>query len=84
MQRLNDRCDNNGSGDRPVLLSAIRIDGGRDRDCRGVGVSVYLFYIDESGEREYTSSSRYFVLSALGVPVNEWHNINEYGSKLFP
>ncbi len=37
---------------------------------------MYLFYIDESGEREYSSSSRYFVLSALGVPVQEWRSIN--------
>lgn len=37
---------------------------------------MYLFYIDESGEREYTSPSRYFVLSALGVPVQEWRSIN--------
>lgn len=37
---------------------------------------MYLFYIDESGERDYTSPSRYFVLSAFGVPVNEWRAIN--------
>jgi len=37
---------------------------------------VYLFYIDESGEREYASHARYFVLSALGVRVDEWRSIN--------
>ncbi len=37
---------------------------------------VYLFYLDESGEREYESGSRYFVLCALGVPVSQWRTLN--------
>jgi len=28
---------------------------------------MYLFYLDESGEREYESGGKYFVLCALGV-----------------
>lgn len=38
---------------------------------------MYLFYLDESGEREYTSSSRYFVLCGLGVPVSQWRKLNQ-------
>ncbi|BCW94742.1 MAG: DUF3800 domain-containing protein [Fimbriimonadales bacterium] len=37
---------------------------------------MYLFYLDESGEREYTSLSQYFVLCALGVPVEQWRALN--------
>lgn len=37
---------------------------------------MYLFYLDESGEREYESQGRYFVLCALGLPVNEWRALN--------
>ncbi len=37
---------------------------------------VYLFYLDESGEREYESGSRYFVLCALGVPITQWRTLN--------
>lgn len=35
-----------------------------------------MFYMDESGEREYTSTSRYFVLCTIGVMVSDWKNIN--------
>ncbi len=37
---------------------------------------MYLFYLDESGEREYESKGRYFVLCALGLPVSEWRVLN--------
>jgi hypothetical protein len=37
---------------------------------------MYLFYLDESGEREYESHAKYFVLCALGVPVQEWKTLN--------
>jgi len=37
---------------------------------------MYLFYLDESGEREYESQGKYFVLCALGVPVFEWRSLN--------
>jgi hypothetical protein len=37
---------------------------------------MYLFYLDESGEREYESGSQYFALCALGVPVQEWKTLN--------
>ena len=37
---------------------------------------MYLFYIDESGEREYTSPGRYFVLTALGVRDRDWKLLN--------
>ncbi|MCS6937177.1 MAG: DUF3800 domain-containing protein [Candidatus Bipolaricaulota bacterium] len=37
---------------------------------------MYLFYLDESGEREYESRGRYFVLCALGLPVSEWRALN--------
>ncbi len=38
--------------------------------------AVYLFYVDESGEREYTSKGRYFVLTALGVQGQHWKALN--------
>ncbi len=37
---------------------------------------MYLFYIDESGQREYESGSQYFALCAVGVPIEEWQIIN--------
>jgi hypothetical protein len=37
---------------------------------------MYLFYLDESGEREYESQGKYFVLCALGVPTSEWRSLN--------
>jgi len=37
---------------------------------------MYLFYLDESGEREYESGGKYFVLCALGVPVDQWRALN--------
>jgi hypothetical protein len=37
---------------------------------------MYLFYLDESGEREYTSRGQYFVLCALGVKVQDWKSLN--------
>ncbi|MCL5102844.1 MAG: DUF3800 domain-containing protein [Armatimonadetes bacterium] len=37
---------------------------------------MYLFYLDESGEREYKSRSQYFTICALGVPIEEWKAIN--------
>ncbi len=37
---------------------------------------MYLFYLDESGEREYESKGRYFVLCALGIPTHEWKPLN--------
>jgi len=39
-------------------------------------MAMYLFYVDESGEREYESVSQYFALCALGVPVQEWKSLN--------
>lgn len=37
---------------------------------------MYLFYLDESGEREYESESQYFVLCALGVPEDTWQELD--------
>jgi hypothetical protein len=38
---------------------------------------VYLFYIDESGNREYgEGTTRYFVLCGMGIPDNEWRLLN--------
>lgn len=37
---------------------------------------MYLFYLDESGEREYASPSRYFVVCTYGVPIEEWKAVN--------
>ncbi len=37
---------------------------------------MYLFYMDESGEREYTSSGKYFVLCSLGVQAKDWKSFN--------
>lgn len=37
---------------------------------------MYLFYLDESGEREYASGSRYFVVCTFGVPIEEWKSLN--------
>lgn len=39
-------------------------------------IRMYLFYVDESGEREYTSEGRYFVLTSLGVQARDWKPIN--------
>lgn len=38
---------------------------------------MYLFYLDESGGREYSDETRYFVVCGLGVPVTIWHTLNE-------
>jgi len=39
--------------------------------------TTYLFYIDESGQREYgPGTSRYFALCALAVPVESWQLLN--------
>jgi len=39
--------------------------------------TTYLFYVDESGQREYGPNiSRYFALAALAVPVESWQLIN--------
>lgn len=37
---------------------------------------MYLFYVDESGEREYKSQSKYFALCAMGLPAQEWKAFN--------
>ena len=37
---------------------------------------MYLFYLDESGEREYESLSQYFVLCAVGIHTKDWKAIN--------
>lgn len=37
---------------------------------------MYMFYLDESGEREYTSPSRYFVLCTFGIKVDDWKDMN--------
>lgn len=38
---------------------------------------MYLFYLDESGQREYGSgTSRYFVLSAVVIHENQWRTIS--------
>lgn len=37
---------------------------------------MHLFYLDESGEREYSSPGRYFVVCAVGVPVARWKALN--------
>jgi hypothetical protein len=38
---------------------------------------MYLFYVDESGQREYnTKSSHYFTLVAVGVAEGNWRSIN--------
>jgi hypothetical protein len=39
-------------------------------------LGMYLFYIDESGQREYGKTSRYFSLCGLGVPVQSWQLLN--------
>jgi hypothetical protein len=38
--------------------------------------NTYLFYVDESGQREYGRTSRYFALCGLGVPVESWQLLN--------
>lgn len=38
--------------------------------------NTYLFYIDESGQREYGRTSRYFALCGLGIPVESWQLLN--------
>lgn len=38
---------------------------------------MYLFYVDDSGEREYISRGRYFVLTALGVQGRDWKPLNK-------
>ena len=39
--------------------------------------TTYLFYIDESGHREYGSgTSRYFALCGVGIPVESWQLLN--------
>ena len=39
--------------------------------------NTYLFYIDESGQREYgQNTSRYFALCGLGVPIDSWQLLN--------
>ncbi len=46
--------------------------------------TTYLFYIDESGQREYgIKTSRYFALCGLGIPVETWQllNTNVYSLK---
>lgn len=44
---------------------------------------MYIFYIDESGQREYgPKTSRYFVLCGLGVPDTEWKRLNDRVSEL--
>ncbi len=37
---------------------------------------MYLFYMDESGQREYSGPDRYFVLTALGVQDRNWKALN--------
>lgn len=36
---------------------------------------MYLFYLDESGERDMNNASRYFVLCGLGVPISDWRTM---------
>lgn len=43
---------------------------------------MYIFYLDESGEREYESGSQYFVLCAFGVPVQLWQDLDARVSAL--
>ncbi|GAB4410428.1 MAG: hypothetical protein Kow00123_24050 [Anaerolineales bacterium] len=38
--------------------------------------NMYLFYVDESGQREYGRTTRYFALCGLGVPIESWHMLN--------
>lgn len=38
--------------------------------------NTYLFYVDESGQREYGRTTRYFALCGLGVPIDSWHMLN--------
>lgn len=38
--------------------------------------NTYLFYIDESGQREYGRTSRRFVLCGLSIPVTDWQLLN--------
>jgi len=38
--------------------------------------NTYLFYVDESGQREYGQTSRYFALCGLGIPVELWQLLN--------
>jgi hypothetical protein len=38
---------------------------------------MYLFYVEESGERDYNpKNSQYFVLLAVGVSEDDWHALN--------
>ena len=43
---------------------------------------MYLFYIDESGEIDYNSGSKYFVFNALGINANDWKLINNQVNQL--
>ena len=39
---------------------------------------MYLFYVDESGQREYNEkNSRHFVLGAAGIAEADWRNVNQ-------
>lgn len=38
---------------------------------------MFLFYLDESGEREYESGSRYFTPCALGISAEQWHALDQ-------
>lgn len=39
---------------------------------------MYLFYVDESGQREYNEkNSRHFILGAAGIAEADWRNINQ-------
>ena len=39
---------------------------------------MYLFYVEESGERDYnTKSSQHFILLAVGIAEADWHSLNK-------
>lgn len=39
---------------------------------------MYLFYVDESGQREYgEGTTRYFVLCGVGIPSTSWRSLND-------
>jgi hypothetical protein len=43
--------------------------------------NTYLFYLDESGQRE-VKAGEYFAISAVGVPLQAWHALNRQISDL--
>lgn len=43
---------------------------------------MFLFYIDESGEIDYNSKTKYFVFNALGIDAKNWKLLNTEVNKL--